>query len=64
VGGRPAARRASERALARLRRDAIGFVFQSFHLLEELTAVENVELPALLAGRPSADARRRARALL
>jgi predicted ABC-type transport system involved in lysophospholipase L1 biosynthesis ATPase subunit len=39
-----------ERALARLRRGAIGFVFQAFHLMEELTAVENVELPALLAG--------------
>ena len=35
----------SERALARLRRDAIGFVFQAFHLMDELTAVENVELP-------------------
>ena len=43
----------SERALARLRRDAIGFVFQAFQLMDELTAVENVELPALLA---SADA--------
>src|SRR5271155_5600436 len=41
----------SERALARLRRDAIGFVFQAFQLMDELTAVENVELPALLAGR-------------
>src|ERR1700743_375708 len=41
----------SERALARLRRRTVGFVFQAFHLMEELTAVENVELPALLAGR-------------
>ena len=41
----------SEKALARLRRHAIGFVFQAFHLMDELTAVENVELPALLAGR-------------
>src|SRR5690349_22731106 len=40
----------SERALARLRRGGIGFVFQAFHLMDELTAVENVELPALLAG--------------
>ena len=39
----------SERALARLRQDAVGFVFQAFHLMDELTAVENVELPALLA---------------
>jgi putative ABC transport system ATP-binding protein len=41
----------SERALARLRQDSVGFVFQAFHLMDELTAVENVELPALLAGR-------------
>jgi ABC-type lipoprotein export system ATPase subunit len=54
----------SERALARLRRDGIGFVFQAFHLMEELNAVENVELPALLAGRSARSARRRAGALL
>jgi len=54
----------SERALARLRRDAIGFVFQAFHLMDELTAVENVELPALLAGRSPRSARRRAMDLL
>src|ERR1700758_5495270 len=40
----------SERRMAALRRDAVGFVFQAFHLMGELTAVENVELPALLAG--------------
>jgi ABC-type lipoprotein export system ATPase subunit len=54
----------SERALARLRRHAIGFVFQAFHLMDELTAVENVELPALLAGRSPHAARRRALELL
>src|SRR6266511_3036613 len=48
-----------ERALARMRRNAVGFVFQAFHLMEELTAVENVELPALLAGRSPRAARRR-----
>jgi ABC-type lipoprotein export system ATPase subunit len=53
-----------ERALARLRRDAVGFVFQAFHLMDELTAVENVELPALLAGRSPRAARRRAAGLL
>ncbi len=53
-----------ERALARLRRDRIGFVFQAFHLMDELTAAENVELPALLAGRSARWARRRARVLL
>ena len=56
--------RMSERALARLRRDAVGFVFQAFHLMDELTAVENVELPALLAGRSPRAARRRAEELL
>jgi putative ABC transport system ATP-binding protein len=53
-----------ERGLARLRRDAVGFVFQSFHLMDELTAVENVELPSLLAGRSPRAARRRALELL
>jgi putative ABC transport system ATP-binding protein len=54
----------SEKALARLRRTAIGFVFQAFHLVEELTAAENVELPALLAGRSPRAARERAAELL
>jgi ABC-type lipoprotein export system ATPase subunit len=54
----------AEKALARLRRTAIGFVFQAFHLMEELTAVENVELSALLAGRSPRESRRRAEELL
>ncbi|TMR38205.1 ABC transporter ATP-binding protein [Actinomadura geliboluensis] len=54
----------SERGLARLRRRAVGFVFQAFHLVEELSAAENVELPALLAGRSPRAARRRAAQLL
>ena len=54
----------SERALAYLRRDQIGFVFQAFQLMDELTAQENVELPALLAGYPPNQARARATALL
>jgi putative ABC transport system ATP-binding protein len=40
-----------EKALSRLRRDRIGFVFQAFNLLPELTAAENVALPLRLAGR-------------
>jgi ABC-type lipoprotein export system ATPase subunit len=56
--------RLTERALARMRRDAAGFVFQAFHLMDELTAVENVELPALLAGRSARTARRLATGLL
>jgi ABC-type lipoprotein export system ATPase subunit len=43
--------RASERELAPVRRDRVGFVFQSFHLLPELTGLENVLLPARLNGR-------------
>ncbi|MCW2886107.1 MAG: transporter ATP-binding protein [Streptosporangiaceae bacterium] len=54
----------SERALARLRRRSVGFVFQAFHLVEELSAVENVELPALLAGGSPRAARHRATFLL
>jgi putative ABC transport system ATP-binding protein len=53
-----------ESALARLRRTSIGFVFQAFHLVEELTAAENIELPALLAGRSPRAARARAEQLL
>ncbi|GAA2120463.1 ABC transporter ATP-binding protein [Actinomadura alba] len=54
----------SERALARLRRGSVGFVFQAFHLVEELSAAENVELPALLAGCSARAARHRAAVLL
>ena len=54
----------SERALAQLRRHEIGFVFQAFQLLDELTAQENVELPALLARSSPRQVRRRARQLL
>ena len=53
-----------ERGLARLRRTAVGFVFQAFHLVDELTARENVELPALLAGQSPRAARQRALELL
>ena len=53
-----------ERALARLRRRAVGFVFQAYHLMDELTTAENVELPALLAGASPRTARHRAAELL
>ncbi|WP_203453900.1 ABC transporter ATP-binding protein [Jiangella aurantiaca] len=56
--------RLGEKALARMRREAVGFVFQGFHLMDELTAVENVELSALLAGNSPRAARRRATELL
>ncbi len=54
----------SEARLARLRRGTIGFVFQAFELVDELTAVENVELPALLARTSPRTARRRALELM
>src|SRR6267378_4837300 len=38
--------------LTRLRREGVGFIFQSFQLLHTLTVFENVELPLLLAGKP------------
>jgi putative ABC transport system ATP-binding protein len=56
--------RMPEARLARLRRHAVGFVFQAFHLVDELTALENVELPALLAGASPGTARDRASGLL
>lgn len=47
--------------LAAIRNKKIGFVFQKFHLLPDLTAVDNVALPALYAGMKELDARRLAR---
>jgi ABC-type lipoprotein export system ATPase subunit len=55
--------RCSERQLAEYRRRRVGFVFQFFHLLPELTGLENVMLPARLA-RDGAMARDRARTLV
>ncbi len=54
--------RLGEDALARFRRDTIGYVFQSYHLIPTLTALENVAVPLELAGEP--DALDRAGALL
>lgn len=47
--------RFSERRRANLRKGNIGFVFQSFNLIDELTVYENVELPLLYLRTPSAD---------
>ena len=44
----------TDAALTRLRRENVGFIFQSFQLLHTLTAIENVELPLLLAHDPQA----------
>lgn len=50
--------------LARFRNKTIGFVFQSFNLIGNLTAIENVELPMIYAGVPMAERRKRAMELL
>lgn len=63
VLGRPLAG-LPDRARTLLRRERIGVVFQFFHLLGHLSALENVLLPALVAGDPAAAAEARARDLL
>ena len=50
--------------LARLRREAFGFVFQSYNLIATATAARNVEVPAVYAGMPAAARRARAEKLL
>jgi len=54
----------SEERRAQLRRDRIGFVFQSFHLIPRLSAAENVELPLILAGLAPAQRRERVTRIL
>jgi putative ABC transport system ATP-binding protein len=49
---------------ARVRREKIGFVFQSFHLVPRLTAAMNIELPLILAGVAAEERRARVRELL
>ncbi|EGT4356228.1 macrolide ABC transporter ATP-binding protein/permease MacB [Cronobacter sakazakii] len=51
-------------ALARLRREHFGFIFQRYHLLSHLTAAQNVEVPAIYAGTGRAARQARARELL
>lgn len=50
--------------LAELRREHFGFIFQRYHLLSDLTAQGNVEVPAIYAGLPAAERHTRAQALL
>ena len=56
--------RLSAKELASFRNRRIGFVFQAHHLLPEFTSVENVMIPALIAGRGEKEARREAKDLL
>jgi len=63
VGGRSIAGQNDE-ALAEMRNRQVGFVFQFHHLLREFTAVENVMMPALIAGTSFSEARSRALSLL
>ncbi|HEY0201994.1 MAG TPA: ABC transporter permease, partial [Burkholderiaceae bacterium] len=50
--------------LAELRREHFGFIFQRYHLLSDLTALGNVEVPAIYANTPKAQRHARAQALL
>lgn len=63
LGGRDLAN-LDDLELARVRNRYVGFVFQFHHLLRDFTALENVMMPQLIAGTPTAVARRRAEELL
>jgi putative ABC transport system ATP-binding protein len=53
-----------DRDVARLRNETYGFIFQSFHLINDLSALDNVELPLLYRRMSAAERRRRAQAAL
>ena len=61
--GRPVTR-LSDKDLARLRNSAIGFIFQSFHLVADLTVLDNVEIPLLYRATSSRERRRLALAAI
>lgn len=63
IGGQPLAA-LDEAGRARVRRDAIGFVFQAFHLVNHLSLWQNVAVPLLLQGAAPDEARQRAETLL
>jgi lipoprotein-releasing system ATP-binding protein len=63
IDGRPAAS-LSDAERTRLRRDRIGFVYQAHHLLPEFSALENVVIPQLIAGKVRRDAEQEATRIL
>jgi putative ABC transport system ATP-binding protein len=63
VAGQPLAGR-SPAALARFRRETVGFIFQQYNLLPSLTATENAAIPLVARGQPHRKAEARARAVL
>ncbi|WP_425518197.1 MacB family efflux pump subunit [Stenotrophomonas indicatrix] len=63
IAGRQTAQMSPDE-LAELRREHFGFIFQRYHLLTDLTALGNVEVPAIYAGRPAASRHERAAELL
>ncbi|MCP5359103.1 MAG: ABC transporter ATP-binding protein [Pseudomonadales bacterium] len=56
--------RASERERAALRKENLGFIFQSFNLIDELSVYENVELPLIYTRVPAAERRQRVEAVI
>jgi putative ABC transport system ATP-binding protein len=54
----------SESAWAKIRRSQIGYMFQSFNLIANMSVADNIELPAIMAGASAAEARRRRERLL
>jgi lipoprotein-releasing system ATP-binding protein len=63
IGGKNGATLPDDRRSA-LRRDSMGFVYQYHHLLREFSALENVAVPQMIAGRSRAEAAKRAQELL
>jgi lipoprotein-releasing system ATP-binding protein len=63
IGGKNGAALADDQRSA-LRRDSMGFVYQYHHLLREFSALENIVVPQMIAGRPRGDASKRAEELL
>jgi len=63
IAGKPIASY-KDKHVARLRNDTFGFIFQSFHLINDLRVIDNVELPLLYRSMSGAERRARARAAL